>query len=129
MAEGYEQAGPSLEGAHPGRRLGNRFELTQRIKQGHINARLIKDWQAQALLACTVPDLSGTAAQMLVGAGVSSLDDLATAEPDFLLDAITLFVNSPDGERVLRNAPPPSRDKVKGWIEAALQIAEKRSAA
>ena len=34
MAEGYEQAGPSLEGAHPGRRLGNRFELTQRIKQG-----------------------------------------------------------------------------------------------
>jgi len=34
MAEGYEQAGPSREGAHPGRRLGNRFELTQRIKQG-----------------------------------------------------------------------------------------------
>ncbi|HYO54502.1 ATP-binding protein [Archangium sp.] len=34
MAEGYEQAGPSLEGVHPGRRLGNRFELTQHIKQG-----------------------------------------------------------------------------------------------
>ena len=52
MAEGYEQAGPSLEGAHPGRRLGNRFELTQRIKQGrgittwlgvdlHTGARLV----------------------------------------------------------------------------------------
>ncbi|HSP77581.1 MAG TPA: protein kinase, partial [Myxococcaceae bacterium] len=35
MAEGYEQAGPSPQGgAYPGRRLGNRFELTQRIKQG-----------------------------------------------------------------------------------------------
>ncbi|WNG40140.1 AAA family ATPase [Archangium violaceum] len=52
MAEGYEQAEPSLEGAHPGRRLGNRFELTQRIKQGrgittwlgvdlHTGARLV----------------------------------------------------------------------------------------
>ena len=34
MAEGYEQVGPSLEGAHPGRRLSNRFEIVQRIKQG-----------------------------------------------------------------------------------------------
>ncbi len=34
MAEGYEQVGPSLEGARPGRRLGGRFELLQRMKQG-----------------------------------------------------------------------------------------------
>lgn len=104
-------------------------DAAARIKQGHINARLIKDWQAQALLACSVPDLSGTAAQMLVGAGVSSLDDLASADPDFLVDAITLFANSPEGERALRNAAPPARERVKGWIEAALKIAEKRSAA
>ncbi|MFY0571259.1 protein kinase domain-containing protein [Archangium lansingense] len=63
MAEGYEQAGPSLEGAHPGRRLGNRFELTQRIKQGrgittwlgvdlHTGARLvIKTTSAVSLVA------------------------------------------------------------------------------
>lgn len=104
-------------------------DAAARIKQGHINARLIKDWQAQALLACTVPDLSGAAAQMLVGAGVSSLDDLASADPDFLVDAISLFANSPEGERALRNAAPPERDRVKRWIESALEIAEKRSAA
>src|SRR5690349_3674587 len=52
MSEGYEQVGPSREGVHAGRRLGNRFELTQRIKQGrgivtwlgadlHTGARLV----------------------------------------------------------------------------------------
>ncbi|MET0406312.1 MAG: AAA family ATPase, partial [Cystobacter sp.] len=52
MSEGYEQVGPSPEGVTPGRRLGNRFELTQRIKQGrgivtwlgtdvHTGARLV----------------------------------------------------------------------------------------
>jgi predicted flap endonuclease-1-like 5' DNA nuclease len=100
-----------------------------RIKQGHINARVIRDWQAQALLACSVPDLPGTAAQLLVGAGVSSLDDLATADTDFLVDAIAMFAATSEGERALRGQPVPSRDRVRSWIEAALEICEKRSAA
>jgi hypothetical protein len=41
----------------------------QRIKTSHINARIIRDWQV--VLACTVPDLSGTA-QLLVGAGTTA---------------------------------------------------------
>ena len=66
---------------------------------GHINAGVIKDWQAQALLACSVPELNGASAQMLVGAGIYSVDDLATADVDFLLDAINLFAQSNEGER------------------------------
>jgi predicted flap endonuclease-1-like 5' DNA nuclease len=104
-------------------------DAAQRIKQGHINARVIRDWQAQALLACSVPDLPGTAAQLLVGAGVSSLDDLAAADPDFLVDAIAMFAATPEGERGLRGSSPPDRDRVKAWIESALEICEKRSAA
>ncbi|MDP3739738.1 MAG: DUF4332 domain-containing protein [Hyphomonadaceae bacterium] len=100
-----------------------------RISQGHINARIIKDWQAQALLACTVPELSGTAAQLLVGAGISSVDDLATADLDFLVDAIAMFAASSEGERALRGSSPPDRGRVKGWIEAALEICENRTAA
>ncbi|EPX60986.1 hypothetical protein D187_001638 [Cystobacter fuscus DSM 2262] len=62
MSEGYEQVGPSREGVHAGRRLGNRFELTQRIKQGrgivtwlgtdlHTGARLvIKTTSAHSLV-------------------------------------------------------------------------------
>lgn len=104
-------------------------DAAQRIKASHIHAGVIKDWQAQALLACSVPDLNGTNAQILVGAGVYSVDDLATTDLDSLMDAIELFASSNEGERLLRDGPPPSRERVKGWIEAALIICENRSAA
>jgi Domain of unknown function (DUF4332) len=104
-------------------------DAAHRIKQSHINAGVIKDWQAQALLACSVPELNGTQAQLLVGAGVYSIDDLATADVDFLLDAVTLFAQSNDGERALRGSALPDRSRVKAWIEAALVICENRSAA
>jgi len=104
-------------------------EAAQRIKASHINAGIIKDWQAQALLACTVPDLNGTHAQILVGAGVYSVDDLATIDLDALMDAIELFATSNEGERLLRDGQLPPRERVKGWVEAALVICENRSAA
>ncbi len=104
-------------------------DAAHRIRQGHINAGVIKDWQAQALLACSVPELTGANAQLLVGAGVYSVDDLATADADFLLDAITMFAQSNEGERALRGAALPDRARVKAWIEAALHICENRSAA
>ena len=83
----------------------------------------------QALLACTVPELSALGAQLLVGAGVSSVDDLAAADPDFLVDAIAMFAASDEGERALRGQPVPDRDRLKFWIEAALTICENRTAA
>ena len=76
-----------------------------------------------------MPDLTGTFAQILVGAGVYSVDDLATTDLDSLMDAIELFASSNEGERLLRDGTPPPRERVKGWIEAALTICENRSAA
>lgn len=104
-------------------------DAAARIKASHINAGVIKDWQAQALLACTVPELNGTQAQMLVGAGIYSVDDLAAADLDFLIDAMTLYVQSKEGQRAMRDPKMPDRARVKGWIEAALVICESRNAA
>lgn len=104
-------------------------DAAARIKAGHINAGIIKDWQAQALLACSVPELNGTNAQLLVGAGIYGIDDLATADLDFLIDAMTLYVQSNEGDRALRDQKLPDRARVKGWIEAALHVCENRSAA
>ncbi|MCE9521764.1 MAG: DUF4332 domain-containing protein, partial [Alphaproteobacteria bacterium] len=50
------------------------------IKFRHISANVIRDWQSQAELACTVPDITSLAAQLLVAAGVRDADDLATIE-------------------------------------------------
>ena len=104
-------------------------DAAHRIKASHINAGVIKDWQAQALLACSIPDLSGSNAQILVGAGVYSIDDLASIDLDSLIDAIDLYASSSEGERLLRDGKPPARERVKGWIESALIACENRTAA
>lgn len=104
-------------------------DAAQRIKASHINAGVIKDWQAQALLACSIPDINGTNAQILVGAGVYSVDDLAAIDLDSLMDAIDLFATSKEGERLIRDGKPPARERVKSWIESAVVACENRTAA
>lgn len=98
-------------------------DAAKKIKASHINARQIKDWQAQALLACTVPEISGTVAQLLVGAGIHSADDLAHANPNDLIDMVQEFARSKDGVAILRSSAPPDGEKVKSWIAAAQSIA------
>ena len=78
-------------------------DAAHRIKASHINAGVIKDWQAQALLACSIADINGSNAQILVGAGIYSVDDLAGIDLDSLMDAIDLYATSKEGERLLRD--------------------------
>jgi predicted flap endonuclease-1-like 5' DNA nuclease len=99
-------------------------EAAQKIKASHINARIIKDWQAQAQLACSVPDITGTTAQMLVGAGVTTAADLAGADPAFLLKAIAEFSRTKEGEGALRGAAPPDQAKIEKWIASAKGVAQ-----
>jgi hypothetical protein len=73
----------------------------------HITPETITDWQDQARLVCSVPGLSGTHAQLLVGK---------------LCADVLAFAASKDGQRVLRNGDPPDIEKIKGWLEAARSV-------
>jgi hypothetical protein len=98
------------------------------IKFRHISANVIRDWQAQAELACTVPGLSSLAAQLAVAAGVRDANDLANADADMLVNLIEEFAETADGQRTLRDANPPTREEVQRWIAAARAAGEKRAA-
>ena len=104
-------------------------EAAKKIKASHINAQVIRDWQSQALLACSVPGISGTVAQLLVGAGIYSPEDMLDADAEFLHEAILEYAESKEGQRLLRGAEPPDRDKVEEWIDAAISAIEDRAAA
>ncbi len=103
-------------------------DAATRIKFKHINARLIRDWQAQAELACTIPHITSIAAQLLVAVGVRDADDLASAESDMLINMIDEFCDTPDGQRILRDAAPPAEPQIQNWITSA-QDMQKKSAA
>ncbi|MGD9829783.1 MAG: DUF4332 domain-containing protein [Hyphomicrobiaceae bacterium] len=94
----------------------------------HIKPATIADWQDQARLVLTVPGLSGTNAQLLVGAGYRSAEAVAKAEQGALLAALLRFVRTPDGERVLRSGSPPDIEKALDLIARAKQADLARAA-
>lgn len=96
--------------------------LAQLLDVRHITAETIADWQDQARLVCTVPELRGTHAQMLVGAGYRSAAQIAVAEADKLCADVLAFAASAPGQRLLRNGDTPDLEKIKGWLEAAQSV-------
>ncbi|MBI3439898.1 MAG: DUF4332 domain-containing protein, partial [Proteobacteria bacterium] len=103
-------------------------EKQQQIGARHISAQTIRDWQSQALLACTVPGLRSREAQALVACGVRDADDLVAGDAEHLVEAIASWGLSDEGSRAWGSAPAPSVDDVATWIERAKR-SEKRTVA
>ncbi len=98
------------------------------IKVKHINASLIRDWQSQAELACTIQNLTSAGAQLLVATGVRDADDLAGADAETLLAMIEEYAETGEGQRILREGAPPKREDIERWIGAAKETTAKRAA-
>jgi hypothetical protein len=96
----------------------------------HITPNTVRDWQAQAGLACAVPDLNALHAALLVVASVRTPQDLSRFEAGALHARLTATASTPDGLRVLReDGKAPSLAQVSAWITAAKAVRQARSAA
>ncbi len=91
-------------------------EGQERLGVRHISAQTIRDWQAQALLACTVPGLRSREAQALVACGVREAGDLQFLDAAQLSDAIGHWAQTTDGKRAWGEAPAPTPEDVLKWI-------------
>lgn len=91
----------------------------QQIDARHISAKVIRDWQAQALLACTVPGLKSREAQALVACGIQDAEDLIASDPAHLCEEVAQWGLSDEGQRAWGTAPAPTGDDVATWIERA----------
>lgn len=89
------------------------------LRTKHISVDVIRDWQAQATLACTVPGLRSREAQALVACGVRDAAELAAHDAIDLCEAIARWGISDEGARAWGSAPAPSEDDVADWIERA----------
>ncbi|MGQ0532015.1 MAG: DUF4332 domain-containing protein [Caulobacteraceae bacterium] len=97
----------------------NADESEGKIDARHISAQVIRDWQSQALLACTVPGLKSREAQALVACGVNDAAELAQMDAVELCDGVARWGLSEEGQRAWGNAPAPTEDDVATWIERA----------
>jgi hypothetical protein len=89
------------------------------IDARHISAQVIRDWQSQALLACTVPGLKSREAQALVACGVRDVNDLAEMDAEDLGDGVARWGLSEVGQRAWGSAPAPNADDVATWVARA----------
>jgi hypothetical protein len=103
-------------------------KLAVKLDVGHIVPDVIRQWQAEATMCCRVPGLRGHDAQILVACGIDQPAELAEIEADDLLELIQPFVDSPDGQRVLRGSAPPDEAEVTAWIAAAQQARSLKAA-
>jgi predicted flap endonuclease-1-like 5' DNA nuclease len=104
-------------------------EGESQIDTRHISAQVIRDWQAQALLACTVPGMKSREAQALVACGVRTAQDLIASEPARLCEAVAQWGLSDDGQRAWGSAAAPNEDDVATWIERARRAMQSSSVA
>ncbi|QEG38475.1 DUF4332 domain-containing protein [Roseimaritima ulvae] len=111
QAIGIETVGDLLDApaAATARRLGTRW----------IDEQRLADWQAQAELMCSVPDLLARDVKLLVGSGCRTPQTLADSDPNSLHKSILRFAVTSDGRRALRGAQPPEKADIRQWIDNA----------
>ncbi len=101
----------------------------ERMDARHISAQVIRDWQSQALLACTVPGLKSREAQALVACGVRDVRDLAERDATDLCEGVARWGLSEEGQRAWGSAPAPNADDVATWIARAQRALVEQSEA
>ena len=89
----------------------------------HITSETIRIWQDQTQLMMDVPGLRVHDAQLLVGASITTREDLANASARTIFELAMEFLATPEGERVLRDDQVLHEDEVEEWIEMAQDAA------
>jgi hypothetical protein len=93
--------------------------MAQALKVSHITATMLAEWQQQCQLMIDVPRLLVRDAQLLVGVGVTTSDELAQYNARELADHVAAFAKRPEGQRLLRGAAVPELGEIGQWIGAA----------
>ncbi|TWT95847.1 hypothetical protein Pla108_29240 [Botrimarina colliarenosi] len=96
-------------------------DLAARLDDSRIDAATIVAWQHQAELMCRVPGLRGHDAQVLVGSGFTSAEEIAGMKPAELLGFVDPFCDTSEGQRALRGSARPDLVEVTEWIQGARQ--------
>ncbi|MEO1205557.1 MAG: DUF4332 domain-containing protein [Pseudomonadota bacterium] len=93
--------------------------VAAQVAMRHITPAAIRDWQDQTRLVLTIPELRGTHAQLLVGAGFRTTEAVANASVEDVCAGVLDFAQSSEGQRLLRDGAAPDIEKIKTWSENA----------
>ena len=84
-----------------------------------IPTQQVIDWQDQTKLQMALPGLRVHDVQILVGAEIRTVDDLAAASATELLEAAVSFVKTPSAKRIIAEKDTPDANEIDQWISLA----------
>ena len=84
-----------------------------------ITPNVIRVWQSQAHLVCTIPQLRGHDAQILVACGLKDVKAVCEKSPESLYAIVRPFCDSKEGLRIIRGGRKPDLRDVSDWISWA----------
>ncbi len=93
--------------------------IHQRIDYKRVKVEDIRAWQHQATFVCRVPFLRGHDAQLLVGVGITEVEDLISKSPEAVLSLVGPFSKTKEGIKIIRNGNPPDLEEVTDWVNWA----------
>lgn len=99
-----------------------------RLRHRRISADVIRTWQRQSVLMCTVPELRCADAALLVACGIASPLDLRRISPSALSTMLQPLLSSIEGQRLLRGAHAPTVDDITRWTETVEETRVRRAA-
>ncbi len=94
-------------------------ETSTRLGDPKVAPEGVVAWQHEAQLMCRVPELLARDAQVLVGSGFTSAEEIAKAKANELWEFVKSYCATPAGARQLRGAAPPDLGRVTKWVRWA----------
>jgi energy-coupling factor transporter ATP-binding protein EcfA2 len=102
--------------------------VANNLTEKRVTHETILNWQRQSMMVCRIPNLRGHDAQMLVACGITTPEQLLTANPADLHATVSAFASSKAGQRLLRGSAGADLDEVKHWIAWSQQSRTLRAA-
>jgi hypothetical protein len=96
-------------------------EIAAGMENRRIGEKAVAEWQQQARMASSVPNLRRHDAQILVACGICQPEQLAAMNPNELLDRVARFAQTKPGIRMFKTAAQPDLSEVANWIRWARQ--------
>lgn len=99
-----------------------------RLRHPRLTADMLRAWQRQVALLCSIPGLRPSDARLLVACGIHGRHDLQRIAPSTLFAVVAPVLRTAEGQRLLRGDPPPTLADAARWIAASLREAVPRAA-
>ena len=106
----------------------NAEDVALQLADRSVSAEMVQQWQNQAMLVCRVPNLRGHDAQLIVGCGITSAEELAASNSTELFNKVIRLASSKHGVRILRGSNAPDQQEVSDWIRWAQNCRAVRAA-